>query len=237
MTKIEEGYRFGLIGWPVEHSKSPALFTAAYAGKYAYDLIGDPDFEHCWNTFIEGPYRSVNVTAPFKAPAAARADFPDEAVQRMGAANILVKSPEGIIAHNSDYLGVRELLKAYVGRMHSVKVIGYGGAGKAAEAAAESLGFETEVLRHHEIAGGAEADIIIFTLPRAAEGTDRLRAKVLIEANYRDPAFGPGGIPVPEGCTYVPGTSWHLAQAITGYALMTGEVPDVEAMKKVAGKG
>ena len=148
-----------------------------------------------------------------------------------------MKSPEGIIAHNSDYLGVRELLKAHVSTMRSVKVIGYGGAGKAAEAAAESLGFETEVLRHHEIAGGAEADIIIFTLPRAAEGTDRLRAKVLIEANYRDPAFGPGGIPVPEGCTYVPGTRWHLAQAITGYALMTGEEPDVEAMKKVAGKG
>jgi len=237
MTNMNEEYRFGLIGWPVEHSKSPALFTAAYAGKYAYDLIGDPDFEVCWRKFIEGPYKAINVTAPFKGLAAGRADLPDEAVSIMGAANILVKSPEGILAHNSDYLGVRELLKAYVGAMESVKVIGFGGAGKAAAAAAESLGFATEVLRHGEIADGAEADIIIFTLPRVAEGTDRLRAKVLFEANYRDPAFGPGGIPVPEGCTYVHGTQWHLAQAITGYALMSGEEPDVEAMKKVYGIG
>jgi len=228
-------YRFGLIGWPVEHSKSPALFSAAYAGRHPYDLVGNPDFEVCWKTFIEGPYKAVNVTAPFKGDAAARADFPDEAVAVMGAANILVKSPEGILAHNSDYLGVREILKTYAGTMESVKVIGFGGAGKAAAAAAESLGFATEVLRHGEIAGGAEADMIIFTLPRVAEGTDKLRCRVLLEANYRDPAFGPGGIPVPEGCRYIPGTEWHLAQAITGYALMSGEEPDVEAMKKVYG--
>ena len=31
--------KFGLIGHPISHSLSPALFKAAYGGKYAYELI------------------------------------------------------------------------------------------------------------------------------------------------------------------------------------------------------
>lgn len=215
--------KFGLIGWPIAHSLSPALFRAAYGGRYAYDLIETPDFEEAWSRFLSD-YKAINVTAPFKGNAFDRADWKSPECARVGATNLVVKTPEGLKAYNSDYLGVRALLEPLP--RGTAAVIGFGGAGKAALAAAEDLGFDTRLYRHGEIAGGVGADVIIYTLPRAVEGIDRLDCSHLLEANYKDPCLAgrPG---------YIPGSAWLLAQAVTGYALMTGEQPDPEPMAAV----
>lgn len=215
--------RFGLIGSPISHSRSPELFKEAFGGRYGYDLIETPDFEQAWKRFVEGPYRAVNVTAPFKALAAERADAATSAVRLIGAANILVKTPQGIKAYNSDYLAVKSILDKCAERFLTpractkVAVIGGGGAGRAALAAAEDSGFSARLLHHDEIAGGVRADIIIYTLPKAVEGIDRLDSPVLIEANYRDPVLT-------SHRGYIPGTTWLRAQADLGYALMVGDL-------------
>ena len=97
--------RFGLIGYPASHSLSPSLFRAAYGEKYAYDIIENPDFDAAYGKFL-GEYDGVNVTAPFKELAAARADILSPECRRTGAANLLVKSPDGIKAFNTDCFGV-----------------------------------------------------------------------------------------------------------------------------------
>lgn len=216
--------KFGIIGYPVAHSLSPRLFSAAYHGRFSYELLETPDFNEAWERFL-GAYKAINVTAPFKLPAFERADWHSPECERVGATNLLVRTADGIKAYNSDYLGVKVLLERHTG-MHTAAVIGFGGAGKAALAAAEDCGFETRLYRHDGIAGGVNADIIIYTLPRPAEGMDRLDCSVLLEANYKDPCLTahPG---------YVPGTAWHLQQAVCGYSLMTGEDPDIEAMKEI----
>lgn len=216
--------KFGIIGYPVAHSLSPRLFTAAYHGKYNYELIETPDFEEAWERFLGG-YKAINVTAPFKLPAFARADWHSPECERAGATNLLVRTSEGIKAYNSDYLGVKALLEKYTGA-RTAAVIGFGGAGKAAFAAAEDCGLETRLFRHDGLAGGVKADIIVYTLPKAVEGTGRLDCDVLLEANYKDPCLTAHP-------AYVPGTAWHLQQAVCGYSLMTGEDPDIEAMKEV----
>ena len=215
--------RFGLIGWPIGHSLSPALFTAAFGGKYPYDLIETPDFEQAWARFLNG-YKAINVTAPFKENAFGRVDWKSPGCERIGATNLVVRTPEGMKAYNSDYLAVRSLLEPLGCR--SAAVIGYGGAGKAALAAAEDLGLDTRLYRHAEVAGGVSADVVVYTLPRAVEGIDRLDCAHLLEANYRDPCLAgrPG---------YIPGSAWLLQQAVLGYELMTGEKPDSSAMKAV----
>ncbi len=215
--------KFGLIGHPIAHSLSPALFTAAYGGRYVYDLIETPDFDEAWRRFLAG-YRAINVTAPFKGDAFARVDWRSPECERAGATNLVVKTPEGTKAYNSDYRGVKALLAPLGCR--SAAVVGYGGAGKAALAAAEDLGLDTRLYRHAEVAGGVRADVIIYTLPRAVEGIDRLDCAHLLEANYKDPCLAgrPG---------YIPGSAWLLMQAVTGYALMTGEEPDASAMEAV----
>ena len=209
--------RFGLIGWPVRHSLSPRLFEQAYAGKWAYDLIEEEDFERAWNIFIEGPYRAVNVTAPFKTLAAERAELRSPEVIRTGAANILLKTGEGVKAFNSDYLGLLGLLGNGTGR--TAAVIGSGGAGRAAAEAALEKGYEVSIFHHDGISDGVRADLIIYTLPRAVEGIDKLECGTLIEANYKDPCLEthPG---------YVPGTEWLKAQAVEGFFIMTGEIPE-----------
>lgn len=213
--------KFGLIGYPVAHSQSPGLFSAAYGGRYPYELIETPDFEKAWECFVNG-YRAVNVTAPFKADAFDAADWHSPECRRVGAANLCVNENGCVKAYNSDYLGVRALLEPLP--RGTAAVIGFGGAGKAALAAAEDSGFRTSLYRHDEIAGGVSADVIIYTLPKAVEGADRLECGHLLEANYKDPCLDshPG---------YIPGTAWLLQQAVLGYSLMTGEEPDAGAMK------
>lgn len=211
--------RFGLIGYPIGGSLSPKLFAVAYGGKYRYDLLECSDFEAGWRFFLQEGYTAVNITAPFKAHAAGRCDWSSDFVKRCGAANIAVKTPDGIYADNSDVLALRELLKG----SGSVTVIGGGGAGRAAFVAAESLGLTPMLLHHDEIAHRKiEADAIVFTLPRAVDGLHNLHCNTLIEANYKTPCC--------QGTTnaghYIGGKEWLKLQAILGYGIMTGEAPD-----------
>ena len=213
--------RFGLIGYPAAHSLSPKLFSEAYGGKYPYDIIETPDFDEAWSRFIEG-YRAVNVTMPFKEQAAERADIKSPEVQKTGAANILVKTADGIAAHNSDYFAVLSILHDIIRKEAepTVAVIGTGGAGKAAAAAAKSCGIQAQTYHHDKIADGVVADVIFYTLPSAVEGSDKLRCRILVEANYKSPCLKN------IDAEYVPGEAWLKRQAIYGYELMTGRTPD-----------
>ncbi len=98
--------KFGLIGHPIEHSTSPAVFSAGYKDKpYTYDLIEGEDFEESYRRFIES-YDGINVTAPFKELAFARANLHSPECEIIGATNLLIKTPEGVKAYNTDYYGI-----------------------------------------------------------------------------------------------------------------------------------
>ena len=161
--------KFGIIGDPVSHSKSPVLFKAAYAGAWPYELIEGSDFETSWKKFLE-EYTGINVTAPFKALAFGKADIATVATARIGAANLIVKTPQGTEAHNSDFSGVilsvrealapgcapasdetvlgevRDLLPNLYPTRPEAIVIGCGGAGRAAAVAAAEMGFRVRVM-------------------------------------------------------------------------------------------
>jgi len=222
--------RFGLIGHPIEHSASPELFARAYNGKWPYDLIEGSDFEASWQRFLSD-YKAINITAPFKENAFRRVDAEgvlDESVRTMGAINIAVKEEDGLVhGYNSDYLGVLELLRERgFGPGSTVVVAGFGGAGKAAAAAAGKLGCDVVVCnrtRHTpDIRPLSElpvlatvADLLIYTLAFPIPELEALEVPAVLEANYRTPCL--------EGCPgYISGKLWHRAQAETGYPLMTG---------------
>ena len=133
--------KFGLIGHPISDSLSPKLFEAAYGGKYRYDLIEGDVFESSYRRFLE-EYKAINVTAPFKEDAFAQAvaltrdslGSISGPCWKTGATNLLVKTGDGIQAHNTDFSGVilsvaealfpgvvEECLRLYPDRFH-VKV-------------------------------------------------------------------------------------------------------------------
>lgn len=231
--------KFGLIGDPISHSASPALFAKAYGGRWQYDLIEGADFEASWRRFLN-EYQAINITAPFKEPAFCKVaeegvlgGIPGQAgndvIRDLAAINIAVKEADGRIrGYNSDYLGVKMLLeqKGY-GKGSTVVVAGFGGAGRAAAAAAKALGCDVLVcnrtrytpdirpLEELPVLSGV-ADILIYTLAFPIPEIKDLDCPAILEANYRNPclAGSPG---------YIPGTEWHRAQAETGYPLMTGE--------------
>jgi len=250
--------KFGLIGHPIAHSLSPALFKAGYEGKYPYELIESPDFEEAYQRFLDG-YDGINVTAPFKELAFAKADILSDECKAIGATNLLIKTPEGVKAYNSDYLGVRKWLlevAADTRRPAKVLISGLGGAGKAAAAAAESLGMEV-IRMNRTVRDGSmrplndfrecfrEADIIIYNIPTAIAQMNDLtdsdfclgKPKWILEANYRNPSFDQSFISRmkkanPEA-EYVSGKTWLLYQALTGYEIFTGEKPDLAGMSDV----
>lgn len=91
-----------------------------------------------------------------------------------------------------------------------------------------------------------ECDLVIYTLPVSIPEISELTAddflndnsvcgKVILEANYKDPSFGEvEQIKMKSAeATYVSGREWLLGQAVTGYIIMTGEMPDYAAMRAV----
>ena len=154
--------KFALIGSGIAGSLSPALFKAAYAGKWEYGLLDGPSFAPLLERF-KAEYDAVNVTAPFKEEAYEAADFRTEEAELCGAANILLKDSKGrITADNSDFEGVTlSLMSAYAVSGVDVDdedafddfllektalVVGCGGAGKAAAAACITMGYGKTIL-------------------------------------------------------------------------------------------
>ena len=155
--------KFGLIGHPVSHSKSPALFKAAYGDAYPYELIEEADFDVAYGKFLD-EYDAINVTAPFKESACAKADVLSVECECIGACNVLKKTEDGVYAANTDYLGVMKSMIRHqvMGLKPLTVVVGCGGAGKAAAYAACELGNEVVILNR--------------TLDKAVVFADRLRS-------------------------------------------------------------
>lgn len=251
--------KFGLIGHPIEHSLSPTLFRAGYDGRYPYELIQTSDFEEAYARFLAG-YDGINVTAPFKELAIRKADILSDECKAIGATNLLIKTPKGIKAYNSDFLGVRLWIEK-ISRLFtldgndtmSILIVGAGGAGKAAAEAARSLGCEVVLMNRTQYSEDIrplsefreafrDADVVIYNLPVRLAGLEQLssedfiegKAKYILEANYRNPSFDKDLIQrlqaIHPQVEYTRGETWLLLQALTGYEIFTGEKPDLEKM-------
>lgn len=249
--------KFGLIGHPIEHSLSPTLFRAGYDGRYPYELIQTSDFEEAYARFLAG-YDGINVTAPFKELAIRKADILSDECKVIGATNLLIKTPDGIKAYNSDYLGIRLWISMLSDGLKSmlppkVLIVGTGGAGKAAGQAARSLGCEVVLINRTQYSEDIrplsefreafrDADVVIYNLPIRLAGLEQFssedftegKAKYILEANYRNPSFDKDLIQrlqaIHPKVEYTRGETWLLLQALTGYEIFTGEKPDLEKM-------
>ncbi|ODR97330.1 shikimate dehydrogenase [Methyloceanibacter superfactus] len=97
-----------VIGWPVEHSRSPIIhgyWLAAYGidGAYEKEAVRPEDFAAFVQTLGERGYVGANVTLPHKEAALRAARSTDAAAIAMGAANTLWLDAEGVLhAANTD---------------------------------------------------------------------------------------------------------------------------------------
>jgi shikimate dehydrogenase len=129
--------RLGVCGWPVAHSRSPRMHTAALKvlglDDWHYQLLPLPP--HLFTETVKAlpalGFRGVNVTIPHKEAALALADRATETARAIGAANTLTFEPDGTIAaENTDAPGFLAALNrsAYD---RTALVLGAGGTARA----------------------------------------------------------------------------------------------------------
>jgi len=130
----------GVCGWPVAHSRSPAMQDAALAEvglqdwRYLKLPLPQELFAETVRALPAAGFRGVNVTIPHKEAALALADRASDAAREIGAANTLTFEHDGaIVADNTDAPGLIDALGETsdpAGR--SALVLGAGGAARAA---------------------------------------------------------------------------------------------------------
>jgi shikimate dehydrogenase len=130
--------RLGVLGWPVAHSRSPAMQNAALRAAGLTDwryqaLPLTPElFARTVRALPRAGFRGVNVTIPHKEAALRLADEASGSANAIGAANTLTFTPAGAIhAENTDAPALIGTLPFEVaGR--SALVLGAGGSARAA---------------------------------------------------------------------------------------------------------
>jgi shikimate dehydrogenase len=130
--------RLAVLGFPVSHSRSPAMQNAALAemglaGEWSYEAIEvEPErFEAKVREMAAGDFVGANVTIPHKEAALAIADAAGEEARRIGAANTLHFEDGAVLASNTDTYGLLSALpRLPIGQR--ALVLGAGGAARAA---------------------------------------------------------------------------------------------------------
>jgi shikimate dehydrogenase len=141
--------RLGVIGWPVAHSRSPAMFRAAFQAcemsDWSYQRLPLPPelFDETTRALGAGGFVGANITIPHKQAALALSDRASDSARAIGAANTLSFAADGTIeAHNTDAPGLIAALGRLTGMpAHpSALVLGAGGSARAAVWALSNAG-------------------------------------------------------------------------------------------------
>ena len=144
----------GVLGWPVAHSRSPAMHNAALAAlgmsDWHYQLLPVPPTLFAETTRALGScgFLGANVTIPHKRAALALADEASRAAREIGAANTLTFADDGTIAaENTDAPGLLAVLESISVRPAGLRtlVLGAGGSARAVVWALREAGAEVSV--------------------------------------------------------------------------------------------
>jgi len=138
--------RLGVLGWPVSHSRSPAMHDAAFRALgldgWTYQRLPVPPelFAETVRALPPLGFAGANVTIPHKEAALALAEEATDSARQIGAANTLIFTEAGVIAaENTDAPGLLASLPEPA-RGKTALVLGAGGAGRAAAWALRNAG-------------------------------------------------------------------------------------------------
>ena len=137
--------RLGVVGWPVAHSRSPAMHNAALQAvglsdwRYQRLPVAPELLLETVRALPGAGFVGANVTIPHKQAALALADEATDAARAIGAANTLTFAPGGAVAaDNTDAPGLLAALGDL--RPERVLILGAGGSARAAAYALAQAG-------------------------------------------------------------------------------------------------
>jgi shikimate dehydrogenase len=247
-----------LLGDPVEHSRSPAIHTAALAaagieGTYEARRVDRAGMASAVDEIRYGGLDGANVTMPHKEAAFALADRVSEMALRAGAVNTLIHREGMAEGENTDIAGlIRVWSEAELSITAPVLILGSGGAAAGAmvalaehriavsarspERAAELLARTRTPGEVVEWGSAVQGAIVVNTTPLGMEGEPLPggvveRADGLVDFPYgseRTPAVLTA---LALGRPCVDGREVLLAQAAAAFELWTGLPAPLEAMR------
>jgi shikimate dehydrogenase len=245
--------RLGVLGWPVRHSRSPAMQRAALRAVgldgWAYQLLPVPPelFAETVRALPAAGFAGANVTIPHKEAALALADRATPLAQTIGAANTLTFTGDGIEADNTDAPG----LLAAIGDPPptSALVLGAGGSARAVVHALAGAGCAVSVLaRTPSRAAGLPATIVdepvdaqalINCTPVGLADSDELPLdpsgyELVVDLVYRD-----GGTALTRAATgrVVDGLEILVRQGALSFTRWTGCQAPLETMRAAVNMG
>lgn len=144
--------RLGVIGWPVDHSRSPAMHNAALAAlgldDWEFQLlpVRPEEFADSVGGLSDEGFRGASVTIPHKEAAAQIVDRLSERARAIGAVNTLIWEPNGeLVGDNTDAPGFIASLPAAPSAGSTAMVMGAGGVAHAVVWALRDSGVEVKV--------------------------------------------------------------------------------------------
>lgn len=186
---------FAVIGYPIEHSKSPAIHRAAFKVLgLDWTYVKQDVSEAALETFLtETTFDGLSVTMPLKESAFALSSVQDQVALQSGSVNTLVRNQTGWAGFNTDVFGLTQALRDVT--FSNVLVLGSGAttrnavlavsskssaisialkardASKAEKLAHWARGQHIEVRLLAEPAKLEEFDLVIATLPPQSDTT------------------------------------------------------------------
>jgi shikimate dehydrogenase len=247
----------GVIGFPVAHSRSPAMMNAAFAScgmdgwRYLRLPLAPARFAPTVRALAGSGYRGANVTIPHKLAAHALADELGEAAVAIGAVNTLSFDERGSIrGDNTDAGGLLDALGEPVPA--TALVLGAGGAGRAAAWALREAGIEVSVwnrtpgraaeladhlgIRH--AADPVPAELLVNTTAVGLRPGDTLAGLPPVDAEVVvDLAYGDGPTPLirrahERGARAVDGLEVLVCQGARSFEIWTGLRPPLDVMRR-----
>jgi shikimate dehydrogenase len=141
MSLSGKARKAGVMGWPIAHSRSPALhgwWLAQYGidGAYVPMAVKPQDLGAALRALPVLGFAGCNLTIPHKEPAVALVDRVDAVASRIGAVNTIIVGADGTIeGRNTDGYGFLANLRygepGWSARRGAAVLIGAGGAARA----------------------------------------------------------------------------------------------------------
>jgi shikimate dehydrogenase len=208
----------GVIGWPVDHSLSPAMHNAAFrALGLDWIYVGLPVAPGRLVAGIEGlaalGFAGANVTMPHKTEAASLVDELSDDARRLQAVNTISVTPDGLVGDNTDTSGFARFLRdevAFDPAGRQVLLYGAGGAARACALAVARAGAAEIVVAVREPARAIalvqaleDLPVNVHTASSMAEATEVV-AELVVNATpvgahgeeLPEPVMGPGTVVV-----------------------------------------
>jgi len=250
----------GVLGFPVAHSRSPAMMTAAFAEleldwRYVRLPVARDRFAETVRGLPDSGYRGANVTIPHKLAAHDLAGELTAAAAAIGAVNTLSFEGGAILGDNTDAGGLLDALGRDP-RGQRALVLGAGGTGRAAVWALREAGADVAIwnrtperaaalaaefgVRHTPTPGAADVLVNVTSLGLHGEdlpaevGLDAVEPDLVADVVYGSEPTALCRWGEQRGARVVDGLEMLVCQGARSFERWTGRSAPFDAMRRGA---